>query len=251
MRLLLLLLLMASAFQSQSKLANTVELSIADTTHDKVDPKHLLTLILDNDSVYYYKGLLQSKEQIRKAGYPQLRKLIAGFKKTIGDSIAVMIKPASGAGYKDIVNTLDEMTINHIETYAVLDLNDKEQSMLNLTSFMPEPSNVIVTPPSVTTTEKKPGYDLMFFFDSSGQFSYSMKGQHEKAVLINPSTKQNIVKIIDSVSARLNKKPAELIVNITGDPKASYEQFKVFIDAFKEKEILKFSMISQVDQDKK
>lgn len=48
-------------------------------------------------------------------------------------NLFVMIKPLPGSKYKNIVDILDEMTINNVRTYAILKPNDPVDSLVCLT----------------------------------------------------------------------------------------------------------------------
>lgn len=41
--------------------------------------------------------------------------------------IQVLIKPSPSSQYQDLVNTLDEMLINNVRTYAIVDISPQEQ----------------------------------------------------------------------------------------------------------------------------
>ena len=47
-------------------------------------------------------------------------------------NLFVMIKPLPGSKYKNIVDILDEMTINNVRTYAILKPNDPVDSLVCL-----------------------------------------------------------------------------------------------------------------------
>ncbi|HZV68868.1 MAG TPA: biopolymer transporter ExbD [Saprospiraceae bacterium] len=46
------------------------------------------------------------------------------------DELFVMIKPLPGSSYKNIVDALDEMTINNVRRYAILEPNDPIDSLV-------------------------------------------------------------------------------------------------------------------------
>jgi len=43
----------------------------------------------------------------------------------------VLIKPAEGASYKNTVDILDEMTINDVKRYAMVDISPAENETIN------------------------------------------------------------------------------------------------------------------------
>ncbi len=106
-----------------------------------------LTLLLgSNHRVYYYEGLADNpiappvvKVAYFKPGKEGIREVILAKKKTIASlqetgqlspksSVAVLIKPDESSTYEDLVNAVDEMAINDVRTYAVIDITsvDKE-----------------------------------------------------------------------------------------------------------------------------
>lgn len=48
------------------------------------------------------------------------------------DDLFVMIKPLPASSYKNIVDVLDEMTINDVKRYAILEANDPVDSLIAL-----------------------------------------------------------------------------------------------------------------------
>ncbi|HSQ44773.1 MAG TPA: biopolymer transporter ExbD, partial [Ginsengibacter sp.] len=88
---------------------------------NKVKESGSLTLMLGKSNViYYYYGNDPTKMQT--TGYKDLRKIILDKKKsTPKDDLFIIIKPDKDATYKNAVDVLDEMTINDIGRYAMVD----------------------------------------------------------------------------------------------------------------------------------
>ncbi|MFT3822753.1 MAG: biopolymer transporter ExbD [Chitinophagaceae bacterium] len=93
------------------------------------DPQHMLTLIAA-DKVYYYMGQTTSNPQVRASSYKDIRDVLILYKKELGDSLAVLIKPAKKGSYQSTVALLDEMLINDIKTYAMAEITDQEETLL-------------------------------------------------------------------------------------------------------------------------
>lgn len=92
-----------------------------------------LTLLLsDNNSVYYYEGKLNTNgSNIHSSTLKEIRKVIIKKKRnTLPDNFFVTIKPGKNCIYKDIVNMLDEMTINDIKRYALVDIAQPEEHQI-------------------------------------------------------------------------------------------------------------------------
>jgi len=48
------------------------------------------------------------------------------------DDLVIVIKPGNESTYKDVVDILDEMTINDITRYALVDISDVEAQLVSL-----------------------------------------------------------------------------------------------------------------------
>ena len=49
------------------------------------------------------------------------------------DQTTVLIKPDTTSTYSDVVNMLDEMNINDVTTYAIIDITDVDQNYIKET----------------------------------------------------------------------------------------------------------------------
>ena len=100
---------------------------------NKVKESGALTLMLGKaDIVYYYFGIDPTKMQT--TGYKDVRKIILDKKKsTPTDDFFVTIKPDKDATYKNAVNMLDEMSINDVKRYAMIDPSADEYKLIQMT----------------------------------------------------------------------------------------------------------------------
>ena len=100
---------------------------------NKVKESGSLTLMLGKGNViYYYFGNDPTKMQT--TGYKDLRKIILDKKKsTPKDDLFIIIKPDKDATYKNAVDVLDEMTINDIGRYAMVDPTPDEYKLIQQT----------------------------------------------------------------------------------------------------------------------
>ncbi|NII29510.1 hypothetical protein HB364_30805 [Pseudoflavitalea sp. X16] len=90
-----------------------------------------LTLILaPGDNILYYTGAFKDQPQVNKVDYKGIREVLVNFKKKTDGKMVVLIKPHASATYKNTVDILDEMTINEIKKYALVDLSDEEKRTL-------------------------------------------------------------------------------------------------------------------------
>ena len=94
-----------------------------------------LTILLDNDNTFwYYHGSWEEAEKngsiVRTnfSGNNDLRKTITTKQKWLDiynkqegrNGLMLLVKPASGASYKNIVDVLDEVSINQVKKYALM-----------------------------------------------------------------------------------------------------------------------------------
>src|ERR1700690_706241 len=100
---------------------------------NKVKESGSLTLMLGKSNIiYYYFGSDPTKMQT--SGYKDLRKIILDKKKsTPVDDLYIIIKPDKDATYKNAVDVLDEMTIDDISRYAMIDPTPQEYKLIQQT----------------------------------------------------------------------------------------------------------------------
>lgn len=118
-----------------------MHLAIPDDANNKgssVAPvnKTLNLLLGANNNVFYYEGdsLNQIKNIRIKAS--DLRDVITNKKIKLRNyfgsdtSLIVLIKPTSDATYANVINALDEMLINNVKTYVLMDASKEEITQL-------------------------------------------------------------------------------------------------------------------------
>lgn len=96
---------------------------------NKAKESGALTLLLGkNHSVYYYEGQLDpSASNLKSSTMKQIRdEIISKKRSTPKDDLVIVIKPSNESTYKDVVDILDEMTINDITRYALVDISEVE-----------------------------------------------------------------------------------------------------------------------------
>lgn len=119
-----------------------MKLSIPDDRNiidsSKAEASKTLNLLLGaNNNVFYYEG--DSLNQIKNIGSKAtgLRSIITNKKIKLRNnfgsdtSLIVLIKPTKDATYANIINTLDEMLINEVKTYVLMDASEKETNQIN------------------------------------------------------------------------------------------------------------------------
>jgi len=121
--------------EDQNKIKNSVALTV---------------LLSKNHRVYYYEGIgddpnkapdmkitgFNSKNGIRDEIIAK-KKSVDELKRAGGlgpkDEMTVLIKPDTTSTYSDLVNILDEMNINDVKVYAIIDISDIEQGFIKTT----------------------------------------------------------------------------------------------------------------------
>ena len=103
---------------------------------NKAKESGALTIMLGKaDQVYYYEGqLLPDGSNFKSTNFKGIRDVIINKKQsTPPDDLVVVIKPNDEATYKNTVDILDEMTINGIKRFALVDITPQENEPLKAT----------------------------------------------------------------------------------------------------------------------
>ena len=101
----------------------------------------LLTAVLDKDNVFVYEGGLEKSiatNAVKQTNYNVQtglgalvrQKQKALDKEGLKDDLMVVIKPTPSASYQDVMNALDEMLINGVMHYSVVDASSIEKDYL-------------------------------------------------------------------------------------------------------------------------
>ena len=93
-----------------------------------------------NHSLHYYNGLLKSPADMHVAGMNKARDIILRKKSEVAalpptfsadaHKLHVLIKPDKTCKYEDVVSLLDEMNINDIKYYAIVDMSAEDVSAM-------------------------------------------------------------------------------------------------------------------------
>jgi len=104
---------------------------------NKVKETGALSILLSkNNAIYYYEGtLLPDGSNFKSTNFKEVRKIIIDKKKSTNpEDFVVVIKPGVESTYKNAVDILDEMTINEVKRYAMVDkMFDIEQQLVSAT----------------------------------------------------------------------------------------------------------------------
>lgn len=100
---------------------------------NKVKASGALSLLLGkNDVIYYYEGeLAPDASNFKTTTFKDIREVIINKKKsTDPKDFVVVIKPNAESTYKNAIDALDEMTINDVKRYALVDISDVENQLI-------------------------------------------------------------------------------------------------------------------------
>src|SRR6185436_18408914 len=103
---------------------------------NKVKASGALTLLLGkNDQIYYYEGeLAPDASNFKTTSFKEIRKVIMDKKRATDEKdFVVVIKPDNDANYKNTVDMLNEMTINDVKRYAMVDITPQELEVVHAT----------------------------------------------------------------------------------------------------------------------
>lgn len=119
------------------------------TKQTEVKQSGALTILLGKgNGIYYYEGQLKDDgSNFKSSTYKEIRDVIIKKKKdvmemgkaqgypkdTLDKDFMVIIKPNTEATYKNTVDILDEMTINQVHRFALVDITDDENKLVKAT----------------------------------------------------------------------------------------------------------------------
>lgn len=109
-----------------------------------------LTVLLGKDNnVFYYEGeLAPDMSNFKSTNFKEIRNEIISKKQaTKPEDFMVVIKPSDESTYKNVVDMLDEMTINVVKRYALVDISDGENQLVRKTEGEPA-TTPAATPPA-------------------------------------------------------------------------------------------------------
>lgn len=118
---------------------------------NKVKESTAMTILLSKDHrVYYYEGIgsdATKPPELKVTGFKAdkgIRDAIIAKKKMVEDmkrsgalspkdQATILIKPDDNSTYEDLVNILDEMSINDVKVYAVVDITPVDKEFIAMT----------------------------------------------------------------------------------------------------------------------
>ncbi len=104
---------------------------------NKAKESGALTILLGKDnSVYYYEGqLAPDASNFLSTNFKGIRDVIIKKKRSVAnlEDLVIVIKPNEEATYKNTVDILDEMTINEVKRFAMIDILPVENELIKRT----------------------------------------------------------------------------------------------------------------------
>ncbi|MCX6338019.1 MAG: biopolymer transporter ExbD [Bacteroidetes bacterium] len=109
----------------------------ADKPEDQNKAKQsgVITILLGkDDNVFYYEGILDNTaSNFKSSTFKEIRSVLLDKKsRTPEKDLVVVLKPSEECTYKNVVDILDEMTINVLKRYALVDITKDETQLVKL-----------------------------------------------------------------------------------------------------------------------
>ncbi|HVX28790.1 MAG TPA: biopolymer transporter ExbD [Parafilimonas sp.] len=117
---------------------------------NKIKQSGALTILLGKDNnVFYYEGeLAPDGSNFKASNFKDIRDEIIRKKQQADTNLVVVIKPNDESTYKNFIDILDEMSINVVKRYAVVDISPVEDKYVRLTEGEPAPQTDAATTPA-------------------------------------------------------------------------------------------------------
>lgn len=99
----------------------------------KIKNSGALTILLGkDDNVFYYEGILDpAGKNFKSSTFKTIRDEIIQKKRSTADKdFFVVIKPNDECNYKNVIDILDEMAINVVKRYALVDISEGENQLV-------------------------------------------------------------------------------------------------------------------------
>ncbi|MEI6584944.1 MAG: biopolymer transporter ExbD [Sediminibacterium sp.] len=109
----------------------------ADKPEDQNKAKQsgVITVLLGkDDNVFYYEGILDNTaSNFKSSTFKEIRNVLLDKKsRTPEKDLVVVLKPSEECTYKNVVDILDEMSINVLKRYALVDITKDETQLIKL-----------------------------------------------------------------------------------------------------------------------
>jgi biopolymer transport protein ExbD len=108
---------------------------------NKAKESGALTILLGKDNnVFYYEGILDpAGANFKSSNFKDIRDVIINKKKaTNSEDFVVVIKPSDECKYKNVIDIMDEMPINAVKRYALVDISEGETQLVKASESAPQ-----------------------------------------------------------------------------------------------------------------
>lgn len=109
----------------------------ADKPEDQNKAKEsgVITILLGKDNnVFYYEGQLKPDgSNFKSSSFKEIRTVLINKKRNTPEKdLVVILKPSSECNYKNVIDILDEIAINVLKRYALVDISDGEEQLVKI-----------------------------------------------------------------------------------------------------------------------
>lgn len=108
-----------------------------ETKQNKLNENSALTILLGKDDhVFYYEGTLVAGADgtnFKSTNFKEIRQEIMKKKQATDSTFMVILKPSDECNYKNVIDLLDEMSINMVGRYALVDISPIEEEVIKAT----------------------------------------------------------------------------------------------------------------------
>ncbi len=109
----------------------------ADKPEDQNRAKEsgVITILLGKDNnVFYYEGQLKvDGSNFKSSSFKEIRNVLIDKKRNTPEKdLVVILKPSSDCNYKNVIDILDEMAINILKRYALVDISEGEEQLVKI-----------------------------------------------------------------------------------------------------------------------
>lgn len=123
---------------------------------NKAKESGALTIMMGKDDhIYYYEGkLAEDASNFISSNFKEIRNVIIKKKRSTPiEDLVIVLKPNEEATYKNTVDMLDEMTINEIKRFALVDISDVENQLIHRTEGTPMPAATTTAAPAAAPAQ--------------------------------------------------------------------------------------------------
>jgi biopolymer transport protein ExbD len=128
--LLITFFIFTTAMSKPTGLKIFLPIPVPDNERVKTPESGALTILIAGENkIYYYEGA--DPHQLQLTDLSKIRSLIMDKKKrTDPEKFMVIIKPGKDSDFKTLIHIMDEMTINEVKRYAMVDIDPVENNLL-------------------------------------------------------------------------------------------------------------------------